>query len=106
MNLEGRKSNIYYDQTGRQILVGDLLKVFHYTQGKVNRYMFHVVVMESGLDFPVMAVKGHYANKPHCRLYVVADNEQRIYWGSKIIGTRDWQTKRLKIKPNQNGKTN
>lgn len=97
MNLEGRKNNTYFDQTGRQILEGDLLKVYHFNIGKTKRYMYHVVVMEGG-DFPVMACRAHYADKPHYRLYVVADNEQRVYRGAKIIATKDWETKRLKIK--------
>ena len=60
--------------------------------------MFHVVVMEETQDFPVMSVKGHYADKPHCRMYVVANNPQRVYLNAKIIGEKDWQTKRKKIK--------
>lgn len=98
MNLEGRKNNTYYDQAGRQILVGDLLKVYHFTSGKRNHYMYHVVVMEETQDFPVMALKGHYADEPHCRMYVIADNEQRIYSVAKIIGEKDWETKRLRVK--------
>lgn len=98
MTLEERKDNTYYDQTGKQILVGDLLKVFHFRSRSRNYYMFHVVVMEETEPFPVMAVKEHYADKPHCRLYVVANNQQRVYFDAKIIGTKDWQTKRKKIK--------
>ena len=101
MDLEGRKNNTYYDQTGKQILVGDLLKVYHFSVGKRNHYMYHVVVTEEAKDFPVMAVKGHYADKPHCRMYVVANNDERMYREAKIIGTLDWETKRLKLKGNQ-----
>ena len=99
MDLEGRKNNTYFDKKGKQILVGDLLKVYHFSSGKRKYYTYHVVVMEDG-DFPVMAIKGHYADKPHCRMYVIANNEQRIYADAEIIGTLDWQTKRLKIKTN------
>jgi hypothetical protein len=95
MTLEERKDNNYYDKTGKQILVGDLLKVFHYQVGKRTTYMYQVVVMEDAIDFPVMAVKAHYSDKPHCRLYVLA--KQRIYMDAKIIGTKDWQTKRKKL---------
>jgi hypothetical protein len=98
MTLEERKDNTYYDQTGKQILVGDLLKVFHFRSRNRNYYMFHVVVMEDTNDFPVMAIKGHYADKPHCRMYVVANNLHRAYLAAKIIGVKDWETKRLKIK--------
>lgn len=88
------KDNTYYDQTGKQILVGDLLKVFHFTTGKKIHYMYHVVVMEETQDFPVMAVKGHYSDKPHCRMYVCAFNEDRVYKSAKIIAEKDWETKR------------
>lgn len=60
--------------------------------------MFHVTVMEETKDFPVMACKGHYADKPHYRMYVVANNSQRVYLDAKIIGVKDWETKRKKIK--------
>lgn len=95
MTIEERKDNTYYDQTGKQILVGDLLKVFHFRQGKRNHYMYHVVVMEQTLDFPVMALKGHYADEPHCRMYVAA--KDRIYREAKIIGVKDWESKRKRI---------
>jgi hypothetical protein len=98
MTLEERKHNTYFDQTGKQILVGDLLKVFHFRSRNRNYYMYHVVVMEETKDFPVMAVKGHYADKPHCKMFVVANNLQRVYRDAKIIGVKDWETKRLKIK--------
>lgn len=97
MNLEGRKNNTYFDKTGKQILVGDLLKVYHFGGGNKTQYMYHVAVMEETPDFPVMAVKAHYADKPHCRMYVLADNEQRVYMGAKIISGEDWRTKRLQI---------
>lgn len=93
-----RKDNTYFDQTGKQILVGDLLKVFHFAVRRRNHYMYHVVVMEETADFPVMAVKDHYADKPHCRMYVVANNEQRVYMEAKIISVKDFETKRLRIK--------
>lgn len=98
MTLEERKDNTYYDQTGKQILVGDLLKVFHFRSRNRNYYMFHVTVMEQIGDYPVMAVKGHYADKPHSRLFVLANNPQRVYLDAKIIGTKDWENKRKKIK--------
>lgn len=98
MTLEERKDNTYYDQKGKQILVGDLLKVYHFTVRKRIYYMYHVAVMEETKDFPVMAVKGHYADKPHCRLYVVANNEQRVYKTAKIISELDFETKRKRIK--------
>lgn len=60
--------------------------------------MYHVVVMEETRDFPVMAISDYWINKPHCRMYVLADNEQRVYKSSKIIGCRDWETKRKRIK--------
>jgi hypothetical protein len=98
MTLEERKNNTYFDQTGKQILVGDLLKVFHFRSRNINHYMYHVVVMDETKDFPVMAVKSYYADKPHCRMFVVANNLQRVYRDAKIIAVKDWETKRLKIK--------
>ena len=98
MTLEERKDNTYFDQTGKQILVGDLLKVFHFRSRKRNYYMYHVVVMEETQPFPVMALKAHYADKPHCRMFVVANNHQRVYKDAKIIGEKDWETKRKRIK--------
>ena len=98
MDLEGRKNNTYFDQSGKQILVGDLLKVFHFRSRNRNYYMYHVVVMEETEPFPVMAVKAHYADKPHYRLYSVADNTQRIYHDAKIISFKHHDSKREKIK--------
>ena len=99
MTLEERKDNIYYDKKGRQILAGDLLKVFHFYRTKKRKeYMYHVVVMEETKDFPVMAAKDHWAEKPHCRLYTLCNNENRVYHDAEIIAVRDWETKRKKIK--------
>lgn len=101
MTLEERKDNTYFDQTGKQILAGDLLKVFHFKSRNRTYYMYHVVVMEgtegSEKDFPVMACKAHYADKPHCRLYSVCNN-QRVYFDAKIISIKNFQDKRKKIK--------
>ncbi len=91
------KDNTYYDQTGKQILVGDLLKVYHFGSGRGTHYMYHVAVMEETQDFPVMAISAHYTTKPHCRMYVIADG-QRVYRTAKIIGERDWETARKRIK--------
>jgi len=101
MDLEGRKSNIYFDKTGKQILEGDLLQIFHFRTKSKIFYMYHVAVMEEGKDFSVLALRAHYNIKPHYRLYQVCDNEQRVYYAAKIIGERDYQTKRLKIKIKQ-----
>lgn len=102
MGLEERKNNTYFDQTGKQILVGDLLKVFHFRSRNRNYYMYHVVVMEGTegdeTNFPVMALKDYYAEKTHYRMYVGANNRQRVYFEAKIIGMKDWGTKRQKIK--------
>lgn len=97
MTLEERKDNTYFDQTGKQILEGDLLRVFHFKTKRKIHYMYHVVVMEDG-SFPVMALRSYYADKPHYRLYSVCDN-RRIVVSSKIVAMKDWQTKRQKIKP-------
>jgi hypothetical protein len=98
MDLEGRKNNTYFDQTGKQILVGDLLKVFHFRSNNRNYYMYQTVVMEETEPFPVMAIRAHFNDKPHCRMYVVSDNEYRAYLDAKIISIKDFQTKRQKIK--------
>jgi hypothetical protein len=91
--------NTYYDQTGKQILVGDLLKVYHYGSGNKTRYMYHVVVMEETPTFSVMAVSGYRGEKQHCRMYVCTDN--RVYKTAKIIDQIDWETKRKRIKVNK-----
>ncbi len=97
--LAEMKDNTYYDQTGKQILVGDLLKVFHFISGKQKKnYMYHVVVMEETLDFPVMAVSGYRGEKPHCRMYVCANKETRVYEAAKIINEYEFQAKRKRIK--------
>ncbi|MCT4252091.1 hypothetical protein HZP37_13430 [Elizabethkingia anophelis] len=98
MDLEGRKSNVYFDNTGKQILEGDLLKVFHFRTKRKIYYMYHVAVIEEAKDFPVLALRSHYNIKPHYRLYQVCDNEQRVYKSAKIISERDYQTQRLRIK--------
>jgi hypothetical protein len=100
MTLEQRKDNTYFDQTGKQILEGDLLKVFHFRSKNRNRYMYHVVVMEETGSFPVMSIKSHYANKPHCRMYILCNNEKRIYLDAKIIASKGTSIKREKIKHN------
>ena len=98
MTIEERKDNIYFDQTGKQILVGDLLKVFHFKSRNKNYYMYHVVVMEETPPFPVMALKSYYADKPHYRMFAVANNNKRVYYNAKIIVEKDTETKRNKIK--------
>ena len=98
MNLEGRKDNTYYDLTGKQILVGDLLKIYHFGKGSITQYMYHVAVMEEKQDFPVMALRCYTKDKPHYRLYVACDNEQRVYHAAKIINMHDWENKRKRIK--------
>lgn len=98
MDLEGRKNNTYFDQTGKQILAGDLLKIFHFVSRNRKYYMYHVAVIEETKDFPVMSIKGYNSEKPHCRMYVLADNEQRIFKDAKIISEIDFSTKRQKIK--------
>lgn len=95
--LEILKNNTYYDQTGKQILVGDLLKVFHFKNGKRIYYMYHVVVMEETKDFPVMSVSAHWTTKPHCRMHV-ACNKEKIYLDAKIISELDFETRRKRIK--------
>lgn len=100
--LEILKDNTYYDKTGKQILVGDLLKVDHFKIRNRMHYMYHVVVMEETKDFPVMAVSAHWTTEPHCRIHVCCDKEQRVYKSAKIIGTKDWETKRKRIKVDNN----
>lgn len=99
MNLEGRKNNIYFDKTGKQILEGDLLQVFHFrTRNKIH-YMYHIAVMDNRGEFPVLSGKDYYnAETPHYRFYAVANNPQRVYLDAKIIYERDYQSKRQKIK--------
>ena len=94
-DINFRKDNTYYDKTGTQILAGDLLKVCHFVSGKKMHYMYLVAVMEEGV-FPVLAVSDYTTNNPHCRMYVLCD-DNRIYKTAKIINKRDFQTKRKKI---------
>lgn len=97
LTLEERKNNIYFDKKGRQILEGDLLKVYHFrTKRKIN-YMYHVVVIEQG-EFPVMSGRDYDSDNPHYRFYVVA-NDKRVYESAEIVYEKDFQAKRLKIKP-------
>ncbi len=96
--IDSRKDNTYFDQRGKQILIGDLLKVYHFGIGNRTQYMYHIVVMEETKDFPVMAIRGYYEDKPHCRMCVLANNEQRVYKDAKVISEKDWQTKRIRIK--------
>jgi len=101
--LDILKDNTYYDQTGKQILIGDLLKVFHFIgPGRKKNYMYFTVVMEgiegSEKDFPVMACQIHYSDKPHVRMYVCANKQTRVYETAKIIGEKDWESKRKRIK--------
>ena len=98
--LEFRKNNLYYDKKGVQLIVGDLLKVFHFRSRNRNYYMYQVVVMEETLDFPVLAFRDYDAIKPHYRAYVVC-NEQRIINICEIIYKKDWEEKRSKIKVKQ-----
>lgn len=100
MDLEGRKNNTYFDKKGKQILVGDLLKVFRFRSRNRNYYMYQAVVMEDTMPFPVMACKAYYADKPHYRLFQVCDNGQRVYFDAEIIAYKDVDTNsnRLKIK--------
>lgn len=98
MNLKERNDTTYFDQTGKQILVGDLLKVYHFHSGNRTKYMYLVVVMAETQSFPVMALKAHYAIIPHCKMYALANNEQRVYKEAKIIAKKDWETKRIRIK--------
>lgn len=100
MNLEERKNNTYFDRSGKQILVGDLLKVDHFQVGKRKYYMHQVVVLEDTNEFPVFSLKDYEADKPHYRMYVVCNNTHRVFFGAKIIAVKDWQTKRKRIKVN------
>lgn len=97
MTLEQRKDNTYFDQTGKQIIAGDLLKVYRGRRGRKKHYDYQVVVMEQS-TFPVLALKDYNAEKPHARLYIFADNEQRVFADALIIDVRDVETIRKKIK--------
>jgi len=98
MTIEERKSNIYFDKKGRQILVGDLLKIYHFKTKRKIHYMYHHIVMEDTKDFPVMAIQSYISNKPHCRLFVLCDNQQRVFENAEIVYEYDYQTKRQRIK--------
>ncbi len=98
MDIEFRKNNTYFDRTGTQILVGDLLKVYHFTVGKKIYYMYHVAEMEESGDFPVMSVADYRGEKPHCRMYVLCNNSQRVYKDAKILNKFDIISERKKIK--------
>jgi hypothetical protein len=91
-----RKNKFFFDKKGNQILVGDLLKIYHFRTKSKIYYMYHHVVLEQTEDFPVMAIQSYISDKPHCRLYVICNN--RIYYDAEIIHKFDYKTKRLKIK--------
>jgi hypothetical protein len=96
-HLQFRKNNLFYDCKGKQILVGDVLKVYHFATINKIYYMYHDVVMqESG--FPVMACKDYNSDEPHYMLYQVCDPLTFIYEGAEIISGSDWRTKRKRIK--------
>ncbi len=97
-DLEFRKDNTYYDQTGTQIIAGDLLRVFHFrTRGKIY-YMYHVAVIEETKDFPVMSGASYdTTNKPHYRFYVIS-SENRIFEDAKIVFKNDLKAERKKVK--------
>lgn len=98
MNIDQNKDKTYFDKSGKEILIGDLLKVFHFKSRNKTYYMHHVVVMEQTKDGEVMAVASHWKNIPHCRMSVCCNNAQRVYKTAKIIGEKDWETKRKRIK--------
>lgn len=95
IDVEERKNNLYYDETGLQILPGDLLRVYHFTSGKTKRYMYHVADIEDG-QFPVMVAHHYRRERPHYRLYIVAD-ERRIIHGTRIIHKFDLENERKRI---------
>lgn len=105
LSLEQRKDNTYYDKNGKQILVGDLLKVFHFIGSRRKKhYMYQVAVMEDSNHstdpsvFPVMSICSYLPNsKPHCRMYV-AVNENRVYETAEIVQELDFETKRKRLK--------
>lgn len=96
--LKDRLDNTYFDKSGTQILEGDLLKIYHFGKGNRTQYMYHVAVMEDTGNYKVLAMRCYTKDKPHYRLYVVCNNEKRVYQEAKIINKYDWQTTRLKIK--------
>jgi hypothetical protein len=95
-----RFENTYYDKDGKQILVGDLLRVDHFKNGNKMHYMYHVPVMEDTKDGQVMSLRSYYGVKPHVRMFVVSDELGWIY-NAKIISTLDFQTRRKLIKINK-----
>lgn len=105
LSLEQRKDNTYYDKNGEQILEGDLLKVFHFIGARRKKhYMYQVVVMEDinfkndPVRFPVMSVSSYLPNsKPHCRMYVLANNN-RVHKTAEIVYKKDLSArKRIKV---------
>lgn len=98
MTLEQRKDNTYYDKTGKQILVGDLLKVYHFTSRNRNYYIYHIVVMNHDKEFPTLACRSYYENSPHYNLFSLCDNSQRIYFDAEIISMQYRVIQRKKIK--------
>ena len=80
-------------------MVGDLLKVLHFGSGNRTQYMYHVAVIEetdwifrNGCKDAIQKIKPHY------RLYVLCDNEQRVYKTAKIVNMHDWETKESGLK--------
>jgi hypothetical protein len=73
------------------------LKIYHFGSGNKTQYVYHVAVMEETNDFPVMALRCYTENKPHCRMYVLADNERRMYEKAEIINMHDYRSARKKI---------
>ena len=82
-------TNTYFDKTGKQILPGDLLKVFHFRSKNKNYYMYHIVVIDEEDGSPEMALKTYCSDKIHCRMVGVANNTERVYFDAKFIAEKE-----------------
>jgi hypothetical protein len=92
--------NLFFDKKGKQILEGDLLKVFHFRTRSKIYYTYNVVVKVQNEKGEFFMIKDYSADKPHCLLWVAASNSERIFKKAEIIAG-DWQAKRKRIKINK-----
>lgn len=83
-----------YDETGKQILPGDLLKVYHYTarRNRKKHYLYKIALNYEGYwganDFDAEDKSRH----------ILQFDQRNVCVGAKVVYEKDWETKRKKIK--------
>ena len=85
----------YYDETGMQIEVGDLLQVYHFKGARRKRYyMYHIAILQQSpdqidADFYWAGKEYHRTeNKGHYWLRSVANKDTGLIKGTRIISKK------------------